>query len=817
MIKSKYRWDLPELDEALVSKLERELNVSRLTAGVLAGRGWTSSEQTNAFLNADADQLHDPFAMKGMSEAVQRISDAVRNGEKIRVYGDYDADGVTSTALMSRLLVELGATFDSYIPHRSREGYGLNLGAIDLAAEAGIRLLVTVDNGISAVEQIAYAAERGIDVVVTDHHEPPERLPDAIALVNPKQKDCPYPFKGLCGAGVVFKLAHAMLGRPMLEYADLAAIGTIADLMPLTGENRVIARLGLEQMRSRPSVGIRALAKVCGVKPEDLTSGRIGFSLAPRLNAGGRLDHADSAVKLLQALEDDEAERMALGLDKLNSERQSLVEQTVVEADDLWRELCETEGGESRKVIVLAKEGWNAGIAGLVASKLAERYYRPAVILAADGVTGLCKGSARSIDGFDLYAALTECADLMEHYGGHQAAAGMTISRENVETLAARLHDLADQRLSPEDWQPKRRVDLGVKLADLTLRAIDQLARLEPFGSGNPTPRVVLREVRIRESRTMGKEDKHLRMTVEQSGQAIEVVAFGMGEKKESLCPGMVIDLLGELSVNEWNGNRKVQMMFQDFRSRHLHIKDRRKEFDFWGDIERLAANQTSGLAIACSTSALFKEAHARFGHSGIPMSLYTDTSLDRFAADSETAAASEQAENGDLLGAWRHLILIGLPSSDQEVRMLKHWLAPERGGESVTVFADRKASSVSLTTAGIPAFPERKHFAEVFSMCRKKSAWLDSPDGFLQETATATGWPLSTVRMIHEVFIELGFIAAAGASRKIVAEPPRRDLEQSSRYRKAREYAEGLRLSEMTTEELTQWLVACHVGPSES
>ncbi|RED64149.1 single-stranded-DNA-specific exonuclease RecJ [Cohnella lupini] len=811
MIKSKYRWDLPELDESLVSKLERELQVSRLTAGVLAGRGWTSSEQTKAFLQTDAEQLHDPFVMKGMSDAVRRISDAVKHGERIRVYGDYDADGVTSTALMSRLLIELGASFDTYIPHRSREGYGLNVGAIDLAAEAGVRLLITVDNGISAVEQIAYAASRGIDVVVTDHHEPPDKLPEAVALVNPKQKDCPYPFKGLCGAGVVFKLAHAMLGRPIIEYTDLAAIGTIADLMPLTGENRVIARLGLEQMRRQPIVGIRALAKVCGIKPEDLTSGRIGFSLAPRLNAGGRLDHADSAVKLLQETEEEEAERMALGLDKLNSERQALVEQTVIEADEMWQTQCAAEGGADRKVIVLAKAGWNAGIAGLVASKLVERYYRPAVILASDEETGLCKGSARSIDGFDLYEALTDCADLMEHYGGHQAAAGMTISRENIDLLANRLHELAELRLTAEDWQPKRRADLSVKLSDLTLGAVDQLASLEPFGSGNPTPRVVLQEVRIRESRTMGKEDKHLRVTVEQSGQAMEVVAFGMGEKKEILSAGVVIDLLGELSINEWNGNRKVQMMFQDFRSRHLHVKDRRKEVDVWIELDRIVANLPSGLAIACSSLASFKEAHARFGHMGIAMSLYTDTNIDRFVADSETAAALEATDSVDQFGHWRHLILIGLPSSDQEVRILKRWLAPERGGESVTVFAE--LGSGSMATASFPAFPERKHFAEIFAMCRKRGAWLDSPDGFLQESAMATGWPLSSVRMMHEVFVELGFIAVAGASRKIVTEPPRRELEQSSRYRKAREYAEGLRISEMTTDELTRWLVACHAG----
>ncbi|TFE30731.1 single-stranded-DNA-specific exonuclease RecJ [Cohnella luojiensis] len=810
MIKSKYRWDIPVQDEELVTRLAHDLNVSRLVAGVLVNRGWKSAEQALPFLQADTGDLVNPFLMKGMTEAVERISRAVREGERIRVYGDYDADGVTSTTLMIRLLSELGATFDTYIPHRSREGYGLNLGAIDLASEAGVRLLITVDNGISAVDQIAYAGKLGIDVVVTDHHEPPEIVPDAVALVNPKQKDCPYPFKGLCGAGVVFKLAHAMFGHPKIEYADLAAIGTIADLMPLTGENRIIARLGLEQMRRGPNPGIRALCKVCAVKPEDLTSGRIGFSLAPRLNAGGRLEHADRAVKLLAAAGDEEAELLAHELDKLNVERQALVEQTVIEAEEMWQNQCASEPGKLSNVIVLAKEGWNAGIAGLVASKLVERYYRPTIVLAMDADSGKCKGSARSIDGFDLYAALTECADLMEHYGGHQAAAGMTITHANIAELAGRLHTLAEQWLNAEDWQPKRRIDLSIPLSEITLKAIDQMARLEPFGNGNPTPRILIRDVLIRESRTMGKEDKHLRMTVEQAGSTVEVVAFGMGDQRERLAPGLKIDLLGELSVNEWNGNRKVQAMFQDFRSQHLHLNDRRKERNVWGAVEKLIVNQQSGLAVGCSPLAIFNEAVSRFGPAGIPISAYTVAGIDNNGNTAiQTAATSERYV--DRRGEWRHLILIGLPSSDQEVRVLKEWLAPKRGLESVTVFSGQDKGSHTLEPGGA-SFPERKHFAEVYAMCRQRGQWIDSPDGFIQETAEKTEWPLSTVRMMHEIFIELGFISAEGASRKIVSEPPRRELEESSRYRKARDHAQGLRLTEMTTEELHGWMSSCHV-----
>ncbi|MFC4600368.1 single-stranded-DNA-specific exonuclease RecJ [Cohnella hongkongensis] len=807
MIKSKYRWDLPERSADREKELIAELGVGPLAAGVLASRGPESLAEVRAFLAPSAEGLLDPFGMKGMAEAADRIRRAVRDGERIRVYGDYDADGVTSTALMIRLLTELGASFDTYIPHRSREGYGLNNAALDLAAAAGVRLLITVDNGISAVEQIAYAASLGIDVVVTDHHEPPEQLPAAaIALVNPKQKDCPYPFKGLCGAGVVFKLAHAMLGRPVLEYADLAAIGTIADLMPLTGENRIIARLGLARLREAPPQGIRALARVAGIPVEEISAGRVGFSLAPRLNAGGRLEHADIAVRLLAASDEAEAETSAQELDRLNAERQQLVERTAAEAEEMWLAQRKADGDRPRRAIVLAKAGWNAGIAGLVASRLVERHYRPAVVLAVDEESGLCKGSARSIDGFDLYAALVECADLLEHYGGHPAAAGMTLRADRAAELGDRLDRLAGLWLTDEDWQPKRRVDLCVSLEDVTLRAVEQLAALEPFGSGNPTPRVVLQDVVIKECRTMGKEDKHLRLTVEQAGRTLEAVGFGMGPEREKLVGGMSVDLLGELTVNEWNGNRKTQMVVQDYRSDHLLVNDRRGERNLWTALERLIGAEAEALAVVCASKAVFREAVARFGEAGVPFGLYETP------GDTEAAAAAEDGNEGLPASGFRHLVLLGLPGGEPEIGTLKRLLLPERGLEKVTVLPDGSQPAAPETANGRGRlFPERAHFAEVYKLCLKKGSWLDSPDGFLRETALATSWPLATVRMMHEVFIELGFIAADGVSRKVVANPPRKELGESARYRKAKEQAAVRSLQEMTAEELRSWMVACH------
>lgn len=789
MRSSKYKWVMPMQDERLERELASQLGLSRLVAGVLVARGWTSAELSANFLHANEEQLHDPFQMKGMQTAVTRIGSAVEAGELIRVYGDYDADGVTSTALMSRLLTALGARFDTYIPHRSKEGYGLNLKAIDLAAEAGVSLIVTVDNGISAIEQIAYAAEKGIDVVVTDHHEPPASgmLPDAVALVNPKQEDCPYPFKGLCGAGVVFKLAHAFMGRPMVDYADLAAIGTIADLMPLVGENRVIAKLGLAGLRSIPIPGIRALAKVSGTKPEELTSGRIGFGLAPRLNAGGRLSHASGAVELLNAANDEEAAALAMDLDQLNAERQELVVQTVLEAEERWRKL--TSDGRRRNVIVLAREGWNAGIAGLVASKFVERYYRPVIILAIDPETGKAKGSARSIEGFNLFAALSECAELMDHFGGHNAAAGLTISSDKVEALSDRLHALAEEWLTEEDWQPKKRADLVCTLAHATLDAVDQLSSLEPFGNGNPTPRVVIQGLTVRESRTLGKENNHLKLSVEQDGLVIEAIGFGMGEDKAKLTPGMRIDLLGELSVNEWNGSRRVQLVFQDWRTDELRLLDRRKERDAWLTLGDLVAESISGTALLCGSTRVAQEAIDRLG---------------------DAVHVRTYADEGQRMDKWTRLILLGVPDNERDAEQLTAWLSPEHGGELVVVLGDPRADD-SRSVRMI--FPDRKHFAAVYGLFKRQGTWIDAPEGFLQSVAAETGWPLATVRMMQEVFVELGFIAVQGSTRQVVANPPRSELERSPRYRRARQAAEALQLRHMSADELRGWMHRWHLA----
>ncbi|CAM3731528.1 single-stranded-DNA-specific exonuclease RecJ [Cohnella lubricantis] len=811
-MKRKYRWELREADERETAALASALKVPPLIARLLVSRGRRTPEEALAFLYADETSFHDPYLMKGMAGAAERIRRAIRDGERIRVYGDYDADGVTSTALMIRLLGRLGGDYDTYIPHRSREGYGLNIPAIDKAIEAGVRLIVTVDNGISAVEPIAYARERGLDVVVTDHHEPPAILPEANVLVNPKQEDCGYPFKGLSGAGVAFKLAQAMLGRPDLTLADVAAIGTVADLMPLEDENRALVRLGLEQMAKQPSPGIRALAAVCGAEPDKLSSGRIGFGLAPRLNAGGRLESADPAVRLLVTDSGEEAEELAARLDSLNRERQQLVDDTLLEAEAMWQRKLEANGGRMPEAIVLAGEGWNAGIAGLVASKLVERYYRPAFVLAYDAGSEKCKGSARSIDGFDLHAALTDCAELMEHFGGHQAAAGLTIRLDRLPELEARLCRLAAERIAPADWIPKRKADLIVPVSELTLETADLLKQLEPFGNGNPTPKFALRGVAVGDKRLMGKDNRHLRLVAEERRLRIEAVGFGMAEDAAALEKGAVVDLLGELAVNEWNGSRRVQFMLLDWRHHSIPVYDRRGEKRWLQAIESLAAAEREvRWLVLCGSHAVWSEAQAseklaacgalaaRFGDwEQIPTAL-------RPSAAGEIAAGAAAELAGVQLQPMT-LALAELPEQPEAAQAVGRLLASGYPFEAVYLFDASGAGDIP-GAGRRSGFPDREQFGRVYSLFRRQGSWIDTPDGFLRQVSGDSGWPLSVVRMMQEVFEELGFLTVDRSNVKVVSAPPRRELEHSARFRKAKEHAELLSLRTMDGQELRRWI----------
>lgn len=579
MIQRHNRWQLAEWtdeEEELSILLSKQLSIPTLVTKLLIQRGYDSAEKINAFLYSKPDMLHEPFMLAGMKEAVERIEQAKQQQERVRIYGDYDADGVSSTSLLCFAFSEYGLTYDYYIPHRMKEGYGLNKGAIEKAKQDGISLIVTVDTGISAYEEVQFAKELGIDIVVTDHHEPPELLPQAVAVVNPKQEHCPYPFKGLAGVGVAFKLASALLKEAPMQLTGIVALGTIADLMPLEDENRILVMAGLQELRKGDQIGFKALAEVCSMNIEELSATNIGFGIAPRINAAGRLEHAKKAVQLLTSQSEQEAMQLATELDFLNKERQLIVETMVQEAEQQWQQkirIAEQEGKPAPHVIVLAQKGWNVGVIGIVASKMLERYYKPVIVCGIDVEKGTAKGSARSIDGFDLHAALTHCEELLEHYGGHQAAAGMTVTVPNLPLLEKHLDELAVSWLTEEDWTPKLNIDLSCELETITMDTIKQLSLLEPYGMGNPAPKVLIRNAKIAEKRAIGKDSKHLKLGIKDKGRSLDIIGFGMGDYAKQLQADQSIEVVGELTINEWNSISKPQLLLADLHVQQNELK----------------------------------------------------------------------------------------------------------------------------------------------------------------------------------------------------------------------------------------------------
>jgi single-stranded-DNA-specific exonuclease len=546
------------------ASLRRDLGLPAMVAHVLAVRGITGAREAEQYLNGSLDDLHDPMLMRDMPEAVACLRGALAEKRRIRIFGDYDADGVTATALLVRALEALGADVDYYIPHRIADGYGLNAAAIEQAARDGVGLGITVDCGISDHEHLGQAQALGLDVVVTDHHEPPAELPPAAALLNPKRADCPYPFKDLSGVGVAYKLLAALSADLGLRagaeraFLDLVAIGTIADVVSLTGENRLLVKHGLEVISATRKHGISALMRAISVTPP-VTSYNVAFGLAPRLNAAGRLDHARGAVTLLLTSDLGEADKLAQSVCRLNTERQQEELRTLEAAEGMIRSAVDLERD---RLILLASEEWHPGVIGVVASRLLERYHRPVVLLAMSD--GEAKGSARSVPGFHICDAIGACADLLEDYGGHALAAGFSTRAANTDALRERLLARAAEVLAPEDLTARVTLDAWATLDDLDLAAVESINAMAPFGSGNPRPLIGLRDVGVQACDTVGADGKHLRLTLGGARSSLGAIWFGFGHIAARLEQGATVDVCGLPEIDEWNGRRTVRLKVHD-------------------------------------------------------------------------------------------------------------------------------------------------------------------------------------------------------------------------------------------------------------
>ena len=554
----------PRRSPETAAALARALSVPLPVAHVMVNRGIADEASARRYLEPSIDQLHEPARMRGLEAAAERILHAIARGERIFIQGDYDVDGITSTFLLDSVLRELGAAPEVRIPHRVRDGYGLSMAAVDDAAKRGCTLIVTVDCGITAVEAVAHARGRGIDVVVTDHHEPQAVIPDAVAVVDPLQPGCGDPFKSLAGVGVAFKLAERLLkGRGGLErargYLDVVALGTIADVVPLVGENRVLAQLGLRLLNEQRRPGIRALAEMAGAGERTITSGQVAFVLAPRINAAGRMGNAEQGLRLLQAREAGEAHALALSLEDDNRRRRESDEKVLREAEVMvQRDL----GYPECRSIVLWSEDWHPGVIGIVASRLVERYQRPALLIALDGERG--RGSGRSLPHLDLTRLLDDCSDLLVAHGGHAFAAGLTIERSRLAELRERIERLVGERSHEGHFQPRLVIDSEVRADECDLELVDALERLAPHGLDNAEPLFHLAGVTPREVREVG-DGRHLRVRLAGGGDRT-AIGFGMGPHAAEMRAAGRVDLAFAPARNEWRGSVEVQLKLKSWR-----------------------------------------------------------------------------------------------------------------------------------------------------------------------------------------------------------------------------------------------------------
>ena len=561
------RWSLLNPNQNTVSSVKKAFRTSEVIARVLANRNILNPNLARPFFTPNLDMLHNPYLMQDMDKAVERVLKNIKSGKPIMVFGDYDVDGTTGAAALYLAFQKFGADVTYYIPDREKEGYGLSYHGIEVAKDIGIDLIITCDCGINAFVQVDFANEQNIDLIITDHHTTDTELPKAHAILNPKRKDCEYPFKGLCGGGVAFKLITAVgneLNIPLTDYEEiipLITLGIAADVVPIKDENRVLVHHGLNILKNLEKPGLKTLLELAGLKGH-ISVGQLVFSIAPRINAAGRLGDANRAVELLVTDDQDKARLLAKELDNENKRRQ-MIQQAVV--DEALLKVNAEADLKNENALVLANAGWHPGVVGIVASKIKEEFNRPTIIIALEN--GFGKGSARSVAGFDLYEALTACKTHLDGYGGHPMAAGLTLSNQKLEDFKKAFIDFANERLTKENLQATLTLDSEMALQDITPRFMEFLDKLSPYGPGNMRPKFAIRNVEIAGvPKVIGKTGEHIRFKIKQGLKSYPAVGFGLSNKYEMLITGQPVDIACVVETNEWQGNTSIQMNVRDIK-----------------------------------------------------------------------------------------------------------------------------------------------------------------------------------------------------------------------------------------------------------
>lgn len=554
------KWEIYQTNEEKVEELQEKYKLNRLLSTLLTNRGIIEEAEITKFLNPKRSDFYDPFGMPDMEKAVERILKAIENKEQIIIYGDYDVDGITSVTVLKSFLEERGIQVNVYIPNRLNEGYGLNKTAVEEIVKQGNKLMITVDCGITAVDEVEYAKTFGIETIVTDHHEPAEELPKAIAVVDAKRKDNKYECRNLAGVGVVFKLIQALsikLGldqKEYLKYLDIVCVGTISDIVPLTDENRVIVKLGLKLVEQTKNLGLKEILQSCGYSKINSTT--ISFGVAPRINACGRMGHQEEALNLLLSKDGNEVKELTQKINEYNKTRQEIEKNIYNEAV----EQIEKEGLDTKNTIVVSGKGWHHGVIGIVSSKITELYFKPSILLCEED--GECKGSGRSIPGFDLHEALMECNNTIDKFGGHAMAVGININKEKVEEFKEEFEKIAKEK-EVDKIIPILNLDAEIKLDDVNKEMVDSLKELEPFGEDNKMPIFAFRNLKIDSIRSLS-DGKHLRLSVKDNKNIINAIGFNMGTLVDTYRIGDRVDIAGNLEINSFNGVDSIQINIKD-------------------------------------------------------------------------------------------------------------------------------------------------------------------------------------------------------------------------------------------------------------
>ena len=556
------KWELINVDEDEAIKIASKFNISKLVAKAIVNKGLNSDDEIEVFLSPRRGDFHDPFLMPDMEKAVDRVVKAIQNKEKVTIFGDYDVDGITSSSILHRFLKECGLETKIYIPNRITEGYGLNENAVRKIADEGTSLIITVDCGITGIEEVKLAKSLGIDTVVTDHHETGEVLPEAVAVVDCKRKDNTYPFNGLAGCGVAFKLAQGISKRlelpeeKALKYLEIVCVGTISDIVPLEDENRTISKLGLRLLNQTKNPGLKALIESTGYKKIDSTA--VSFGLAPRINACGRMGHEDEALKLFLTDNLDEARNLTTKLNEYNTQRQDIEKQIFKEA----QVMMENKQEQELPCIVLGGQNWHHGVIGIVSSKITDMYSKPSLLLCFEGEDA--KGSGRSVQGFDLHEALENCKENIKQFGGHSMAVGLTIESKKFNEFKKSLENYA-KKMKVDSIVPIIKIDQKIAMGEISIQDIKSLELLEPYGEANKIPIFQINNVKIESIRTLS-EGKHLKLTVKDENRTIDCIGFNLGNLATDYPIGSKIDIIGNLEINEFRGIENIQVNLKDIR-----------------------------------------------------------------------------------------------------------------------------------------------------------------------------------------------------------------------------------------------------------